>query len=267
MPLRNILIAVPTMGGVMKSRTASCLVNLMKRLTRAGVNAEFLNIDSSDIVYARNFYASVVVKSRKLDGLLFIDSDMHFRPELIIKMLAMEEDATSAAYPKRHFDPEGFGKALTKHGDVEKAYSQSSDFTVIPRWDDPRPRNMRLKRGFALMAATGMGCTLLSRKCLLDMIEAGAVDKRVDILNGKRQESWTFFDLVKVDDITLSEDFSFWRRWTHDMKRELWVCINEQVEHIGEFRYTARYIDTLNVRPVSAPDAPTPEAVPEAAAE
>ena len=45
------------MAGLMKAKTTTALVLLMRQLTRAGIMAEYLNIDSSDIVYARNFFA------------------------------------------------------------------------------------------------------------------------------------------------------------------------------------------------------------------
>src|SRR5258708_29441971 len=89
------------MGGQIKAKTTTTLVLLMRQLTRAGIVAEYLNIDSSDIVYARNYYARQVLNSENLDGLLFVDSDMQFRPLLVMKMLRLQADIAAAAYPKR----------------------------------------------------------------------------------------------------------------------------------------------------------------------
>src|SRR5256885_1356556 len=86
--------AVPECG------TACTLVALMKRLVRAGIECEMQGIDSADIVTARNMFATNVVRSKKFDGLLFVDSDMRFRPELVMKMLAFGVEATAAAYTK-----------------------------------------------------------------------------------------------------------------------------------------------------------------------
>ena len=101
MPLKHILIAVPSMGGVIKSKTTATLVLLMRQLTRHGIQAEFLNLDSSDIVYARNFYARLVLESPILDGLLFVDSDMQFRPALVMRMIKLDRGVVATAYPIR----------------------------------------------------------------------------------------------------------------------------------------------------------------------
>jgi hypothetical protein len=109
------------------------------------------------------------------------------------------------------------------------------------------------------MAAAGMGCTLISRAALQAMIDDGAVDRRKDIINGREELSWGFFDPLKVDDITLSEDFSFCYRWTHTLGRELWVNVDEAITHLGDFGHRARYMDRLvPVAPPVAPDPPEP---------
>ncbi|HLI67150.1 MAG TPA: hypothetical protein VKU90_12360 [Caulobacteraceae bacterium] len=250
MPLKHILIAAPTMAGLMKAKTATTLVMLMRQLTRAGVEAEYLNIDSSDIVYARNYFARQVLESKDLDGLLFVDSDMQFRPALVLKMLAREADVVGAAYPKRSLDLETYADVIARGGAQTpraraKALSNVYQYTVVPSWETPQPGRMKVARGFARMAAVGMGCTLISRAALEAMVEAKAVERRRDIIDGVDNVSWGFFDVVKVGDISLSEDFSFCYRWTRLMGRDLWVCVDEPITHLGDFAFQARYMDRL----------------------
>jgi hypothetical protein len=263
--LKHILIAVPTMGGLIKAKTTTTLVLLMRQLTRAGVAAEYLNIDSSDIVYARNYYARQVLESDFLDGLLFVDSDMQFRPFLVIKMLRFETDVVAAAYPKRSLNLEQLTRELSKADGFSleataKALSNVYQYTVIPSWNSPRGVKLDLKNGFAKMAAAGMGCTLISKAALQAMVDGGVVDRRKDIINGKEELSWGFFDNVKVDGITLSEDFSFCYRWTRMLGRELWVNVDEAITHLGDFGHRARYLDRLAVvTPSGSPEPITPE--------
>ena len=258
MTLRHILIAVPSMAGVIKTKTATTLIMTMRHLTRTGIDAEYLNIDSSDIVYARNVFADVVLNSDKLDGLLFVDSDMLFRPQLISRMLALDTPVVAAAYPKRALDFDQFSRAVAQEGvftqeTKNKALSSAYEFTVLPSWRSVKPGPLRVVRGFAKMAAAGMGCTLISRAALVDMVDAKVVNPRKDILNGVERIRWGFFDPVRVGDISLSEDFSFCYRWTEQMKRDLWVCVDENMTHLGEFPHEARYIDRLS-RTVASSD-------------
>ena len=265
--MKHILIAVPTMAGVMKAKTATTLVLLMRQLTKAGIEADYLNVDSSDIVYARNLYAREVLQSKTLDGLLFVDSDMQFRPALVMKMLRLEADLVAAAYPKRMLDLDQFARAMAEGGAYTpesklKALSNTLQYTVIPSWDTPRVGKLAVKRGFARMAAAGMGCALISRRVLETMIDQKAVERRKDVIDGVEHVGWGFFDCVKVGEISLSEDFSFCYRWTRNLGRDLWVCVDEAVSHLGDFVYQGRYLDRLT--PVAAPaPAPGPQAEPE----
>jgi len=250
MALKHILIAVPTMGGIIKSKTTTTLVLLMRQLTRAGIAAEFLNIDSSDIVYARNFYARVVLNSRDLDGLLFIDSDMHFRPALVLRMLNLGVEVAATAYPKRSLDMDQFAQQMASKSEFSpkakaKALADTYQYTVVPSWTSPKVTTMEVVNGFVKMAAAGMGCTLISRAALQALIDGKAVERRKDIIDGEEQLSWGFFDTMKVGDVTLSEDFSFCYRWTRLLGRDLWVNVDEAVTHLGDFGYEARYLDRL----------------------
>jgi hypothetical protein len=234
----------------MKTKTATTLVVLMRQLTRAGILADYLNIDSSDIVYARNYFARLVLTSKTLEGVLFVDSDMQFNPALVMKMLSMGVDVVGAAYPKRTLDMDGFARTMT----AAKAYSPEAkaqalantyNFTVVPSWDSPVVRRLEVVGGFAKMAAVGMGCTLITKAALQAMIDGKVVEPRKDIIDGDPQVGWAFFDCLKVGDITLSEDFSFCYRWTRGLGRDLWVNIDEPVTHLGDFPHEARYIDRL----------------------
>jgi len=263
--MKHILIAVPTMAGVMKAKTATTLVLLMRQLTKAGVEAEYLNVDSSDIVYARNLYAREVLNSKTLDGLLFVDSDMQFRPALVMKMLGLQADLVAAAYPKRMLDLDKFAAAMVEAGAATpearlKVLANTLQYTVVPSWDTPKVGKMAVKRGFTRMAAAGMGCALISRGVLETMIAEKAVERRKDVIDGVEHVGWGFFDCVKVGDISLSEDFSFCYRWTRTLGRDLWVCVDETVSHLGDFVYQGRYLDRLVPVPQPEPQAPPPAA-------
>ena len=244
--MKSVLLAVPTMGGIMKSRTAETLVLVTRQLTRAGIDVSFLNVDSSEIVSARNYYGNLILNSPKLDALLFVDSDMLFRPAVVMKMVALDVEAAAAAYPSRKMDMARFTKAMAKHGDMDKAHAQSMEFTLIANWNGPRRPALKSRKGFVSLAATGLGCALISRSVFETMVEKGVVEKRAEVRQGERAESWGFFDPVRLGDVMLGEDFSFWHRWTAKLKRELWVCVDEKIGHIGQHIYSARYGDLLS---------------------
>lgn len=242
---RSILIAVPTTGGVMKSKTAESLMQLMKILTARGINADVRNIDNSDVVTVRNIYANTLLKSDRWDSLLFIDSDMQFVPRAIARMIDLNGLVAGMACTTRNLDLDKFAKAVQDHGDVERARAESSRFNVLKTWDNTKPTLLKHKDGFYTMAAVGMAVCLIRKAALEAMIAEGVVEQRVDIYDSVRTTSWGFFDHLKHGEVTLLEDFSFCYRWTMKMGRPLWVCVDEEIKHIGEFAYGANYAPIL----------------------
>ena len=239
--LQNILVAVPTTGGMMKAKTAESLVNLMKFLTKSGINAHLHNINNSDIVTVRNIYANMVFDSDRWDSLLFIDSDMSFTPRVISRMINLNEMVCAAACTKRQIDLDKFAQAIRDHGDKDRAQAESVYFNTLLRWDNRRDIKVKQRGGFFTMAAIGMAVCLIRRSALKLMVEQGAVERRIDVYEGITKKSWAFFDFLKYSGVTLTEDYSFCHRWTHAMEQPLWVCADEIVEHIGDFPYSANY--------------------------
>ena len=240
-PLKSILVAVPTMGGIMKSKTTQSLFLLSKVLASKGVNADMRNIDASDVVTVRNIYANTVLRSDRWDGLLFVDSDMEFLPRLVLKMLTFKAPAAAVAYPKKKIDLDLFAEAVRDDNDVAKARARSSDFNVLPRWNKADTEPLKRVGSFCSMAAAGMGCSLIARGAFQAMVDAKVVPKRVDLRNSVKEESWGFFDPVKLGHVVLGEDYSFWYRWTKLLGRSLWVCVDEEVSHVGDFSYSGLY--------------------------
>jgi hypothetical protein len=248
MTIKSLLIAVPTMGGIMKSRTVTSLMRLGKALARNGIDYHFWNVDSSDIVTVRNRYANTLLASPQYDALLFVDSDMEFAPRAVLKMIGHGAPVVAAAYKKKEFDLEAFAKAMAKHGDLDKAISRNGAFTVLPAWEGTKGKALKLRKGFLSAAGAGMGLCLIHRTALEEMVSEGAVDQLHGVLEDRKYSYYGFFNHMDFKGNLLLEDYSFCCRWTHIMKRQLPVCIDEEIGHVGEFVYSGTYLDTLQLK-------------------
>jgi hypothetical protein len=243
-PLR-ILVAVPSTGGVFKSKTATSLFRLASALTANGAQPSILNLDGSDVITVRNMYANLVLDSDRWDALLFVDSDMEFEPRLVLRMLKLNADVVGVACTTRALDLGAYRAALGEHGDDTLARAQASRFNVLLTFDNKRGATIHHRDGFYSLAAVGMAVCLIRKRALQAMVAEGAVDKRQDVKDLVVTETHGFFDHLDVSGIRLLEDFSFCYRWTEKMGRKLWVCVDEQVGHIGEFTYGAKYKPVL----------------------
>jgi hypothetical protein len=97
----SVLIALPAYGNTLDADTAVSLANLAHWLTAKGIRFDMLKVDYGDIAEARNFLASFFLHKTPHSHLLFIDSDMIFRPSLVQKMLALNSPIVGAIAPVR----------------------------------------------------------------------------------------------------------------------------------------------------------------------
>ena len=242
---RSLLIAVPTTSQSMLAATALSIAGVTKVLTSAGVDVGLHNIDSAEIVTARDMFANMVLHSPAWDALLFIDSDMAFPPRLIERMIALDEPVVAAAYPRRSLDLEIFASGIRQHGDTKRSLAEASSFTLKLAWDSLHPGPIDLRDGFCEAAAVGMGCALISRKAFEKMVATEVVRPRLDLYASGGATCYSFFDNLELAGERLGEDYSFCYRWTHILKQKLWICTDEQISHVGQFEFNASFIDTL----------------------
>ena len=100
-------------------------------------------------------------------------------------------------------------------------------------------------RRFCEAAAVGMGCALISRKALQEMVSEEVVKPRLDLQESSGNICYSFFDNLELQGERLGEDYSFCYRWTHQLKRKLWICTDERISHVGQFEFSASFIDSL----------------------
>jgi hypothetical protein len=240
---RHVLIGLPTMGGSMKTATALSIVDTVRALEARGIATDIHNVDSAEIVTARDMLANMVLHSDIWDSLLFIDSDMGFTPDLILKLVGADAEVSGAACPRRHLDLNRFANAAREHSNVPRAIAQASDFTVKFDWNDDGPREVTIQNGFVKAAAVGMAIAFIGKSALRALVQAKLVEKRRDLSSGTGAPCYSFFEIAAPKGVRLGEDYSFCYRWTGRLKRELLVCVDEEVTHVGFYPYRARFAD------------------------
>lgn len=240
---RRILIGLPTMGGSMKTGTTLSIVDTIRALDARGIFATIHNVDSAEIVTARDMLANMVLHSDDYDGLLFIDSDMAFRPELILKLIDSGAEVAAAACPRRQLNLDRFAAASREHGNIPKAIAQASDFTVNFEWNPSGNVQVTMSDGFVDAVGVGMAIALIAKSAFQALVDAKVVDRRRDLSSDSGKPCYSFFEIMTQRGTRLGEDYSFCYRWTAKLKRPLKVCVDEDVTHIGFFPYHARFAD------------------------
>jgi hypothetical protein len=244
MTIRNLLIALPTVGHFMKSQTAIAVASTVKALQQSGIDCDLHNIDSAEIVTARDMFANMLLHSPKWDAMLFIDSDMGYPTRLIPKMIKNHEQVTAAACPRRLLDLDRFVSGAQSHGNLAKARADASQFTVVLDWNNNIQRPV-VKDGFCNAAAVGMAIALISKSALVTMVDNKVVAPRFDLNSSSGEPCYSFFAIVENNGHRLGEDYSFCYRWSHLLKNKIRLSVDEEISHVGDFVYRAKYLDLL----------------------
>jgi hypothetical protein len=259
----KVLIATPAYGGVVTIDYHDAVLKtvLFFKDEFPGIRFETRYISISMLALARNIFASVILNDSSFTHLLFIDSDMGFRPELIARMIAFDKPVVGVVAPKRSFDFDALQVAAIRSGHPEKDRCQvringasyvgsESDFALIPAADGAVTCD--IQEGFVTTRRAGAGILLIARGVFETMKERFPEEWIADPHPGIRAMGLPTGGLIQCFDAIKSEhgvyngeDMSFCQRWVDMCGGEIWVNVDENVVHVGQERYLGRYIDKL----------------------
>src|SRR5262245_56036156 len=113
----KILLATPAHGGQVCVGYHESIVNTLMffKTEYPGIVFEPKIISVALLPVARDILASIVLNDPSYTHLLFIDADMGFKPELIAKLIAFQEDVAGVIAPKRKFDYAAFHRVSATH--------------------------------------------------------------------------------------------------------------------------------------------------------
>ena len=101
-PKPSVMIAMPCYDSV-KVNTMVAIVKVIQQLSKSGIQVGINTMKSPLIHQARNYLTSVFLDS-DFTHLLFIDSDVEFEPEAILRMLVAKKDVICTPYRVKSMD-------------------------------------------------------------------------------------------------------------------------------------------------------------------
>ena len=240
----KVFIANLSAGGVVTTAFANTLSASIAAIVEFGASWRFMNVDSADVVMARNLLAHTFLQDTSFDYILFIDSDMHIAKNVLQKMFARDVDITGAAYTMRARNWDKFHSSLQSGTDPVKAIAEASSFNV-----HLIPGDVTVQKGFCKVAAFGFGYVLIKRQLFQRMIDSGVTEPLVckSLRNaGMSGDAYDFFGLIpQPNGDKLSEDYSFCKRVMNLGDTDIHAYVGKGVSHVGKFEYEASFIEWL----------------------
>ncbi len=244
----SVIIGVPSFRGTTMVHTTQSLINTVMLFGELGIRSRFINIDSADIVLARNTMATLAWRSPEVTHLLFIDDDMSFEADAVLDLLRANKPIVGAICPKRLIDPKRLYDAARAGRPFEHAMASALSFVTrhLPR------DSLTVQDGLIEVEGIGMGVTLIRRDALTQMVERKVVNT-YKVQEGRGTDAFGnselhgFFDIILDEEggTMLSEDLSFCHRWTKQCGGQVWATVDRKIGHIGMYVYAGAYIDKL----------------------
>lgn len=210
----GIMIALPCHGGIVNEATTMSLFNLGKLLVRNNVPHGLLTqANSSLITHGRSKCANFFINNTDNEYLFFLDSDIGFNPEDVLKLLSHNEDIVSGTYPMKTIPIRYCVDVL-----------------------EPEERKGNLLK----IGGNGMGFVMIRRNVFIDIAQRfpylkytpSTKDSNYPLTEAEMNNSYHFFMEEKIGDSFASEDKSFFYRarmigYTH------WLDTTIKLRHVG----------------------------------
>jgi len=229
------------------------LLKFQQTCLQSGILVSFSLLKSSLVTQGRNLSVSNFLEECEktpYTHFLFIDSDIEFTFNTIMKLIAADKDVIAAPYPLKHLD---WGKIArrVKDRNIQDGLTMAlNGYTWPVKMEDKS--EITVKNGVAEVSHAPTGCMLIKKQVFNTMIDKFPNLKinQPTIINGEEKEKkyfYNFFDTYHEPETKryYGEDFGFCKRWS-EIGGKCHILVDEYITHVGEYKYTGRLMDDLD---------------------
>lgn len=239
----KVFIATPMYGGNANGLYVKSILDLQGMLTHYGIESRFSFLfNESLITRARNYLVDEFLRSENFTHLLFIDSDIHFDPNDVLAMLALDKDIIGGPYPKKSINWNNVAAALKAKPDVNPGELDkvTGDYVFNPV---PGTKQFKVTEPLEVMEI-GTGFMMIKREVFHKFKEeyphlrykpdhAGQAN-----FDGSRYIHAYFDTVIDPDSHRyLSEDYMFCQYW-RAVGGSVWLCPWMKTQHVGTYAFT-----------------------------
>jgi hypothetical protein len=229
----NVAIATPCFGGQLSVIYAESMFKL-QRVLRSTRNIELkilLKDGDALITRARASLVAQFLDDPASTHLLFIDADIGFEPDQVLRLIDCGADMCAAIYPIKRIDWDKVATALR----AGRSNPSAAAFSYVFEVQDPNA--VIAQAGFVKVRFAGTGFLMITRQAVERMCAhyphlQYRRDHSVESATPSNNRFALFDCMIDENGTYLSEDFAFCRRWT-DMGGEIWADLRSTLRHVG----------------------------------
>ncbi len=244
----RLLIATPCFGGMVTTAYLQSMMKTSRRLALDDLPFELRTLaNESLITRARNSLVAEFLGRAEFTHLLFIDADIGFDPELIVKMLRFDRPVMAAAYPTKGINWERVKRLAPRARDGAHLRDLSMLYTVNYVDANDRPVRVKLEPvdGFVKVPVVSTGFLMIRRdvfETMRALLPESAYTNDVAGYDSPhtRGNFYTFFDTLVHPKSRryLSEDYGFCYRWVVQCGGEIYLDVEHRLTHYGNLGFT-----------------------------
>jgi hypothetical protein len=238
----SLFLSTPCYGGVCLQAYAESVLSLQRLCAQNGVQLMLDTTENESLVHrARNLSVARFMQKTQADYFLFVDADVHFQAESVLRLVASGHDISCAVYPKKVVMWDQAEKAV-QAGDTRDLNKLASSLVMNFKY-----QNTQVINGFAEVLDGPTGFLCIKRDVFTRMFERYPELNCVNDHQNKDLDTYcAVFDCM-IDPVSrryLSEDYAFCRRW-QQMDGKIYADVQTTLGHVGNIRFSGQLEETL----------------------
>lgn len=239
----TLFVSTPCYGGVCLQAYAESMLRLQRTCAANGIQMMLDTTENESLIpRARNLAVARFYQKTQATHFLFIDADIHFDPDSVIRLIKSDHEVAVACYPKKCVMWDSVDEHL-KNGGTGKDLARVSASLVM----NFKYQNTQILNGFAEVLDGPTGFMLIKRDVFTKMHERYPELECVnDHQNRDLDKYFAVFDCMIDPDSKryLSEDYAFCRRW-QQMGGKIYADVMTVLGHVGNIRFIGNLEERL----------------------
>ena len=238
----KLFLSTPCYGGQCLEKYATSVIKLQIELIKEGIQLMLDTTENESLVHrARNVAVGRFLQKTDADVFMFIDADVEFTADAVVRLVKSPHDVSVAVYPKKVVMWDQVKKAVEQGDDRDMAMLSSSLVANIGA------SKRTVENGFVELLDGPTGFMAIKRGAFEKLEEKfPELNCKNDHQNRDFDNYCAVFDCMIDPDSRryLSEDYAFCRRWQQCGGR-IFADINTTLGHVGNLPFTGCLNDRL----------------------
>lgn len=238
----KLFLATPCYGGLCLEKFMTSVIKLQIEFIKEGIQLMIDTTENESLVHrARNVAVGRFMQKTDADLFMFIDADVDFNADSVVRLVRSGHDVSVAIYPKKvvMWDQ---AKTAIEQGDNRNMAMLSSSLVA-----NIGAHRRSVENGFVEVLDGPTGFMVITRKAFEKMHEHFTdLNCKNDHQNRDFDEYCAVFDCM-IDPESrryLSEDYAFCRRW-QQVGGKIYADVHTTLGHVGNLPFSGCMNDRL----------------------